>query len=329
MTPTPTTMLPNALNLIRRSEGRLTLGIELPLDNDWSPVREAQRLAEGRPFGVPDLSRYVERVRQVDESGFAALWMRDVPIFDPQRFGDAGSIYDPFVNLGFLSGVTRNVALGTAAVVLPFRHPLMVAKAAASADHLSGGRLILGVASGDRPVEYPLMGLDFENRGEAFRHSVGWMRDLWQSKGIPFEGERIAELALLPLPKQAAIPMVIAGNARQSPDWIAANMNGRFVYPDTPEQLAAKVAGWRRMRGELGQDAGVFISAMHLDLDADPAAPFQPFHFGGRTGRQALIAHLNGLAAAGLDHLALLLRPSRRSVEEVLDELARDVLPAI
>lgn len=129
----------------------------------------AQRQAAGLPFGVPDLSRYLELVRQVDAAGFAALWMRDVPVFDPQHFGDAGSVYDPFVNLGFLAGVTQRVALGTAAVVLPLRHPLMVAKAAASADHLSGGRLILGVASGDRPVEYPLMGIDFETRGP---HSV-------------------------------------------------------------------------------------------------------------------------------------------------------------
>ncbi len=134
-----------ALDLINRP-GQLTLGIELPLDNDWSPEGEARRIADGRPHGVPDLSRYPELVRQIDASGFAAIWMRDVPVFDPRNFGDAGSIYDPFVNLGFLAGITKHVALVTAGIVLPFRHPMMVAKAAASVDCLSGGRLILGLA---------------------------------------------------------------------------------------------------------------------------------------------------------------------------------------
>lgn len=320
---------PDALRLIRPAEGRLTIGIELPLDNDWSPDRVAQRQAAGLLFGVPDLSRYLELVRQVDAAGFAALWMRDVPVFDPQRFGDAGSVYDPFVNLGFLAGVTQRVALGTAAVVLPLRHPLMVAKAAASADRLSGGRLILGVASGDRPVEYPLMEIDFETRGAAFRDAVGWMRGLWQGRGIPHGECVVPDLDVLPHPRQERVPMILAGNGRQSPDWIAAQMQGRFVYPDTPERLAMQVADWRARRKALGLDRGVFISALHLDLEAAPDAPFQPFRFGGRAGRHALIAHLRDMATAGLDHLALLLRPSRRPVDAVLDELAQHVLPAV
>ncbi|MEC5343084.1 LLM class flavin-dependent oxidoreductase [Brenneria populi] len=150
------TSIPSALDLIR-VPGQLTLGIELPLDNDWSVGAEQRSEERYRPHGMPDLSRQEGLVRQVDASGFAAIWMRDVPVFDPHGFGDAGSVYDPFVNLGFLAGITRHVALGTAAVVLPLRHPLLVAKAAASADVLSKGRLILGVATGERPVEFPLL----------------------------------------------------------------------------------------------------------------------------------------------------------------------------
>ncbi|PPU96851.1 LLM class flavin-dependent oxidoreductase [Xanthomonas hyacinthi] len=133
----------------------MTVGIALPLDNDWSADGEQRRQVSNRPRGVPDLSRQEELVRQMDTSGFSAIWMRDVPIFDPHRFGDAGSVYDPFVNFGFLAAVTRNAASGTAAIVLPLRHPLLVAKAAASVDVLANGRLILGVATGDRPVEFP------------------------------------------------------------------------------------------------------------------------------------------------------------------------------
>jgi luciferase-type oxidoreductase len=319
----------NAINLIRRT-GSITVGIELPLDNDWSPEGEARRKAAGRPFGVPDLSDYPRLVRQIDRSGFAAVWMRDVPVFDPGNFGDAGSIYDPFVNLGFLAGVTKSVALATAAIVLPLRHPMMIAKAAASVDQLSGGRLILGVASGDRPVEYPLLGLDFERRGESFRSAVNYLRDAWLPGGLPLgQDQREATLDLLPKPAQATIPMVVAGQAQQSPEWIATNMNGRFVYPGDHERLASQALEWRKARGALGRDPGVFISAFHLDLADDPDEAPTPRRFGARLGRKALIQHLRLLHTTGVDHLALLLRPSRRPLDDVIDELAAEVLPQL
>ncbi|NVN11153.1 LLM class flavin-dependent oxidoreductase, partial [Nguyenibacter vanlangensis] len=175
---------PSALDRVR-VPGRITLGIELPLDNDWSPAGEARRIADGRPRGVPDLRHHADRVCRIDGQGFAAVWMCDVPVFDSVGMGDAGSVYDIFTHLGFLAGLTRHVALGTAGVVLPIRHPMMIAKAAATVDALSAGRLILGVASGDRPVVYPLLGLDFDRRGEHFREAVAYLRAAWQPGGLP------------------------------------------------------------------------------------------------------------------------------------------------
>lgn len=318
---------PNALDLIRRP-GHLTLGVELPLDNDWSPEGEARRIANGRPHGVPDVSHYPRLVRQIDASGFAAIWMRDVPVFDPRNFGDAGSIYDPFVNLGFLAGITQHVALGTAGIVLPLRHPMMVAKAAASVDCLSGGRLMLGLASGDRPVEYPLLGLEFERRGETFRQSLAYLRDAWKDGGLPLGDGRIAaELDLLPKPTQKAIPTIIAGNGQQSNEWIAGNMDGRFVYPGGLDRMAAQATDFRLLRQAAGLDRGVFISAFHLDLASDPDELPTPRRFGARIGRKPFLDHLEELRGAGVDHLAVLLRPSRRPPPEVIDELAQDVLP--
>jgi len=110
---------------------------------------------------VPTMTRHLERVRLAEELGFGAVWLRDVP-FNVPSFGDAGQIYDPFVYLGLLAGQTSRIALGVASIILPLRHPAHVAKAAASIDMLSGGRLLLGVASGDRPEEYPAMNMSFE-----------------------------------------------------------------------------------------------------------------------------------------------------------------------
>ncbi|MGZ9719287.1 TIGR03571 family LLM class oxidoreductase [Rhizobium miluonense] len=314
----------SALDLIRVPK-RMTLGIELPLDNDWSPAGEARRVASGRPHGVPDLSAQADLVRKAENLGFSAVWMRDVPVFDQVNMGDAGSIHDVFVLLGYLAGITRRIALGTAAVVLPIRHPMMIAKAAASVDALSNGRLILGVASGDRPVEYPLLGLDFEKRGEMFRQTVEYIRAAWQLGGLPVNGKRVPQLDLLPRPAQSTIPLVVAGQAQQEDAWLAAYMDGRFVYPNGVDRLRAQAAGW----AEATADRAAFISAFHLDLDSDASAPLMPIRFGARGGRHAILTHFRALADAGVDHLAINLRQSRRAPAEVLDEIASDIMPAL
>ncbi len=314
----------NAMDLIRQPD-RMTLGIEMPLDNDWSPAGDARRQAEGRASGVPDLGRMADLVRRVDDLGFDAIWARDVPVFDAMNMGDAGSVHDVFALLGYLAGVTRRLALGTAAVVLPIRHPLMVAKAAASVDLLSGGRLILGVASGDRPVEYPLLGLDFDSRGAAFRAAVEYLRAAWGPGGLPVNGARQPGLDLRPRPVQATIPMVVAGQAQQSDDWLAAQMDGRFTYPGGIGRMMQKAGDWSRATG----GRGAFISAFHLDLLADPDAAPEPIRFGARMGRRAAIRHFRALSAAGVDHLAINLRQSQRDLPEVLDEIAAEILPAL
>ncbi|CAN7281409.1 TIGR03571 family LLM class oxidoreductase [Bosea sp. LjRoot9] len=314
----------SALDLIRTTD-RLTLGIELPLDNDWSPDGEARRILDGRPRGVPGLSAQSDLLRKIDSLGFAALWVRDVPVFDAVNMGDAGSVYDVFAFLGFLAGITRYVALGTAAVVLPIRHPLMTAKAAASIDALSGGRLILGVASGDRPIEYPLLGIDFDSRGQAFRDAVGYLRAAWQDGGLPVDGQRLPSLDLLPRPAQASIPLIVAGRAQQDEEWLAATMDGRFVYPGSVDRLIAQASDWTNATGGMRP----FISAFHLDLLDDPDAPAQPIRFGARIGRKALITHFRALGCGGVDHIAINLRQSARPLGEVIEELASEVIPAL
>ena len=70
-----------------------------------------------------------------------------MPLRDPS-FGDIGQVYDPWVYLGWIAAQTRTIALATGSIILPLRHPLHTAKASASIDQLSGGRFVLGVASG-------------------------------------------------------------------------------------------------------------------------------------------------------------------------------------
>ncbi|MDR6265912.1 LLM class flavin-dependent oxidoreductase [Roseobacter sp. N2S] len=150
----------------------------MALNCHWSEAGQRRARIKGRPFGVPDTSNPARGVELAEGLGFDAVWLRDVPVHDPS-FGDAGQVFDPFPYLGFLAGRTRRIALGTAGIVLPLRDSILLAKMSASLHHLSGGRFILGIASGDRPVEYPLMGLDYEARGANLRGRVDQMRNLW------------------------------------------------------------------------------------------------------------------------------------------------------
>ena len=292
-----------------------SLGIELPLDNDWSPAGQNARMRDDRPHGVPDLRQHAELARQVDRLGFRALWVRDVPLYDPQ-FGDGAQVFETFSYLGYLAGITERILLGTAAVVLPLRQPWLTLKAAASIDQLSGGRLLLGVASGDRPVEYPVFGADFDNRGEAFRAQV----ELLRSGGA---GQLPDGVQLLPAPAQQRLPLLVAGLAQQTPAWAGEHLDGWLAYPGTPDDHRRRCALWRDVAG-----SKPYVSFIHLDLLADPQAPLRRHRFGAAVGREGLIAELHAMRAAGVDHIGLHLRRNQRPLPETLAELGEYVLPS-
>ena len=298
----------------RLGQGGFSIGLELPLDNDWSSLGRQANAASGRMPGEPDLQHHAQLARLADRLGFRALWLRDVPLYDPS-FGDAAQVFEVFTYLGYLAGITENILLGTAAVVLPLREPVLTLKAAASVDQLSGGRLLLGVASGDRPVEYPVFDRDFASRGAAFREQVAMLRD-WGAARLP-DGIR-----LLPKPS-APLPLLVAGLAQQSPAWIGEQMDGWLAYPGTPDDHARRAAQWRAVAG----NGKPYVSFIHLDLDADPAMPLQRFRFGARTGRDGLIKELEAMRDAGVQHIGLQLRQNRRPLGETMEEIARYVLP--
>lgn len=300
-------------SLERLARGGLSIGVELPLDNDWSPAGDAKRQHDGRHPGVPDLAIHAELAGLADTLGFRALWVRDVPLYDPS-FGDAAQVFEVFSYLGFLAGVTRNILLGTAAVVLPLREPLLTLKSAATIHALSGGRLLLGVASGDRPVEYPLFGRDFDSRGANFRAQIALLRD-------GARGHLPPGVEVLPAPG-TPIPLLVAGLAQQTPEWVGANMDGCLAYPGSPADHQRRATAWRAVAGNKP-----YVTFIHLDLADDPHEPLQRHRFGARAGRIALIEELAAMRDAGAQHIGLHFRRNRRPLDETLTEIAMEVLP--
>jgi luciferase-type oxidoreductase len=263
---------------------------------------------------VPRMEDQENLATRAESLGFSALWFRDVPLRDP-TFGDVGQIYDPWVYLAHIAAHTREIALVTGAIVLPLRHPLHVAKAAASVDRLSGGRLVLGVATGDRIDEFAAFGLDPDRRGDLFEQHLGEIRRAWRTT-----------LALDPLPKPELgdIPVMITGRARHDLDWIAAHADAWATYPRPLVQQAAVVDAWRRVAG-----AKPVAQSLYVDLDRDPHARPRPIHLGWSLGRDALVEVLDRLRRLGVGHVALNLKYGRRPAGEVLEEIGNEVLPRL
>jgi luciferase-type oxidoreductase len=301
--------------------GKLTLGFILPL--------------EGYPdVPVPTLHDHAELARRADEMGFAALWARDVPLLDP-AFGDAGQVLDPFVYLGFLASQTKRIALGTASTVLTLRHPVHVAKQAASVDVLSDGRLLLGVASGDRPVEYPVFGVeaDYETRGDRFRDAFATFRAATEQAFPVAHTTRFGTLRgnvdVLPKPVFGRIPMLVTGHSRQELDWIAGHGDGWLYYNLDLARLRSLAAQWRAAVERLSGEGAFkpFAQGFFFELSADPDEPVSQRGPLLRGGRDALLHHLQAMASLGVSHVAFNLKPSRRPAVEVMAELAEFVLP--
>jgi luciferase-type oxidoreductase len=272
---------------------------------------------------VPPMERQAERARLAEELGFDALWFRDVPLFWP-KFDDAGQVYDPWVYLSHVAAHTDDVALATGSVVLPLRHPLHVAKAAASVDQLSDGRLVLGVASGDRPPEFPAFGVDEGEAPARFRESVRVLRRVWAESSPEIDsryGDLDGSLDLLPKPTAETLPLLVTGHAGQDEAWIADHGDGWVYYQRDLDDLEAMVADWRERAGEKP-----FVQVMHVDLDHDSSADAEPIHQGYAAGSEWFRERLRAVRDCGVDHVMINVRHGERDTETVLQEFGGDVL---
>ncbi|MDC8004309.1 LLM class oxidoreductase [Aureisphaera galaxeae] len=296
--------------------GKLTVGIVVPIENyAQSPI--------------PTMKRHLERAQLIESLGFKALWVRDVPFHVPS-FGDAGQQYDPFTYLGYLAGQTQDIAMGVASIALPLHHPVHVAKSAATIDQLSGGRLILGVASGDRYDEYPAMNVPYENRGHLFRESFNYIRE--SQKEFPsleenHFGHLKGHIDVLPKATGHKIPMLITGFSQQSMEWNAAHGDGWMYYPRNLTQQYHSITQWRELIDATGVNDKPFMQPLYIDLQEDDDYKPEPIHLGFRIGTNYLIEYFNQLENIGVNHIALNLRFNPIDIEQTLERLAKKVLP--
>lgn len=314
---TPHTALPG----FRRTfaPGKLTLGLFFPI--------------EAFDGDMPEMANQVTLAQRAEEGGFASVFVRDVPLRDPS-FGDVGQIYDPWTYLGFIAGQTSQIALGTGAIVLPLAHPLTIAKASASVDRLSNGRFLLGVASGDRPIEFPAFGKDLQTRGAAFREAVEVIRAA-HSQSYPLITGSTGTLRgadLIPKPIASKVPLLVTGASQQPIEWTAANADGWITYPRAPQTQARVAQAWHQAVAKAAEESELptfkpLSQSLFIDLMADPHAPPISIHQGFRLGREALTELLDFHERIGVNHIVINLKYGHRPAAEVIEELIEHVLP--
>ncbi|MBT4689795.1 MAG: LLM class flavin-dependent oxidoreductase, partial [Rhodospirillaceae bacterium] len=141
-------------------------------------------------------------VEMIDRLGYDSLWVGDHLSF-------AIPILDPFIQLAQAATYSPRLELGIGVYLLPLRHPGPVAKQAASLDHLSGGRLIMGLGvGGEFKTDFQVAGVDPSERGARLSEGIEVLRKLWSGEAVSHTGKYFSfpELKMSPPARQVGGP---------------------------------------------------------------------------------------------------------------------------
>lgn len=277
---------------------------------------------------IPTMQNQTAMAVRAEQLGFKGLWFRDIPLRDP-NFGDVGQIFDPFVYMAYIASKTSTIALATGSVVLPLHHPIDIAKAATSVDVLSEGRVVLGTAAGDRPLEFPAYGIPYERRQQRYRDTSQYMKALF-STYFPLVRNDLGEMLnsdMLPKPYGADIAMMTTAYALQTEEWIAQNSDGWINFPRPLKTIEKTLKRWKKLTEPYGFKP--YVQGLMLDLLEDEDAGPYPIHLGFSSGKKYLIEYLLHMKELGVNHVIFYLKLSKRPADEVLEQLGKEVLPFI
>jgi alkanesulfonate monooxygenase SsuD/methylene tetrahydromethanopterin reductase-like flavin-dependent oxidoreductase (luciferase family) len=229
--------------------------------------------------------------RTVEDLGFDLLMVSDhVAITADVAEQYPAPFYEPFTTLAWLAGVTDRVRLGTTVLILPYRHPLLVARMAANLHQLSGGRLVLGVGVGWARQEFEALGVPFDRRGAVTDDHLRALRAAWADDRDYGPGS-------------GAIPVWVGGNsdaglrraARHGDAWHPL----RFTMPwfhGAVDRLAA-------IAGAEGRPVPALAPRIALRLTDRPVTA--PGRLAGEGTLDQVVADLDELAHAGADTVVL------------------------
>lgn len=176
---------------------------------------------------------------------------------------------DPMVALGYLAGQTESIRLGTSIIVVPMRHPIITAKQIATADHLSGGRVIFGAGVGWMAEEFALLGASFHDRGRRMDEYLTLMKRLWTEENPHFEGDyvQVANCGFAPKPVQKPhVPLWVGGESKAAIQRAARLGDGWHSAGTSLAELPEKLSVLRAALQDAGRaEADFVISAFPTD----------------------------------------------------------------
>jgi len=271
-----------------------------------------------------------ELARGAEHAGFAAVFVTDHPA-PPSRWLERSGHHtlDPLVALSFAAAATTRLRLQTNLFVPAYRQPLLSAKAVATLDALSGGRVTLGVGAGYVEEEFAALGVDFERRNDLLDEAIRTMKAAWT-------GEPVDGIVSLPRPVQRPHPPIwVGGNSRRAIRRAVELGDGWVPMPSpqraakalrTPgieslDDLRTRIAMMRDLAAEAGRHAPREVVFMPSGLDMFAPAP---------PPAAAVVEELQALAEAGVTWATVCLPADTRSeLLRQIDAFGRDVLGAL
>lgn len=262
----------------------------------------------GRPIDVDGLTEMAVRAEQM---GFDSVWVTDHIIVPHVIPGRTDIVYrqdmlEPLSLLSHLGAVTSRVNVGTSVVILPYRNPIILAKAIATADVLSQGRVIFGAAVGWMEGEFQALNAPFADRGRVSDEYLSLLKELWTNPTPTFQGDyfQVAEVTFSPMPKQQPHPPIwIGGRSRRGVR--RAVEYGDYWHPSQmgPEELKKNAAYMRRYSASVGRTDPPQLSCRATLSFSGPSGSAQRPPLQGTT--EDIIGDVRAYGEAGVNHIVM------------------------
>ena len=300
----------------RRCAVSLRYGMQLPVQSQSTLYAEGWE-AEAGPDDLLAIARAADR------AGFDYLASCD-HVGIPRRLAAAMSTvwYDPVATLAFLAAATERVRLLSHVAIVGLRHPLLTAKQYATLDHLSAGRLILGVGAGHVQEEFEALGVDFRQRGPVLDECLDALRAALGPDEFPEHHGKLYDfegLGQRPRPVQERIPMWVGGSSPAAVRRAALKGDGWLPQGDPRDRLPAQIARIRELRERAGVRGPFTVGAI-----VEPLYVGTPrWEVGRRTltgGPRELAESLRAYSAMGVHQIQVRFRS--RSRGELIDQIA-------
>lgn len=306
--------------------GTLVCGLQIPV-----AAQTTSFVQPWEPAAGPEEMRRVAAA--ADQAGLFYLAVSD-HVAVPRSHAAAMSTtwYDTVATLGFLAAVTSRIHLMSYVWVAPYRHPLVTAKAFATLDALSGGRVILGVGAGHVEAEFAALGVTFRRRGALLDEAIDAVVTAWTDEYPEHDGSawQFRDLGQRPRPVQQPRPPVWVGGSTLPALRRAAERGDGWLPQGVPEMGMPAAIDFIRnhrhaARGEAPIDLGMNAPFMYIGRPPTALGP------NDRSGSADELAEIfRSIKTLGVQHCGIRFRT--RSCDELCEQIAAfgaDVLPLI